>query len=163
MIFRPAQAFTQLASNYNPGQLLEAFIILVLIAAVQQEPSPGGIITYFGSWLIFSSLIFLMAFIFKLKASDYPRFLSLLAFANLPLIFLAPVSIISEFSSSIGMLIKLIILIWTFNLNISAIAELCSISKMRATLIYLLPSLALVLFILNLVLGSISQLMTILL
>ncbi|MBT6843737.1 MAG: hypothetical protein HOA17_08080 [Candidatus Melainabacteria bacterium] len=159
VIFRPGLAFGQLANNYSSGLLLEAIIILSIIASIQNQPNIAGILGYLSSWLITSSLIFLMAYIFKLKANDYPRFITLLGFANIPMIFLAPATIISQFNSALGLILKLIILIWAFNLNIIAVTELCQISKLKATLIYLLPALLITLIAMKFILGSIAQLM----
>lgn len=162
VIFRPGQAFAQLANNYSSGLILQALLLVIIIAAIQEEPSLAGLLAYSSSWLIASSLIFLIAFIFKLEAREYPRFMTLLAFANIPLIFLAPTSLINDFNSAFGILIKLAILIWTFSLNITALAEIAGISKFKAALIYSLPAIAVALFLFKFLLSAISQLVLLL-
>lgn len=119
--------------------------MLVLVAMINEEPSSFGVISYFSSWFIASTFIFIMAFIFKLRVSDYPRFMVMLAFANSPLMFLAPIDIVSGANFILGGFFKLIVVIWTFNLNLIAISSSCQITKVRALLIYLLPLLILIL------------------
>ncbi|MDD9897930.1 MAG: YIP1 family protein [Candidatus Melainabacteria bacterium] len=157
VLFRPQESFRDLSSNYSSGLLLQGLGLIIFISLIYQEPSIPGVLAYSSSWLIATSLIFLLAYIFKLEASAYPRFLALLAFAHLPLIFFAPASILSNFNFVLGSLAQLGILIWTFSLNIIAIAELCQISKLKASLIFLLPPLAVALLVFKFALGLIAD------
>lgn len=148
VLFRPTATLKYLGINYSPSLILQAVLILLLVALINNdEASSFSIVNYLVSWLIVSSLIFLIAFIFKLRISDYPRFLVMLAFANLPFMFLAPVGIISQASSIISGFLNLIIMTWAFNLNLIAISQCCEITKVRALLIYLLPPLILTLLL----------------
>ncbi len=150
VLFRPDATLKQLAINYSPSLILQGILVLVVVALINNEgASSFAVIGYLSSWLIVSSLIFLIAFIFKLRISDYPRFLVLLAFANLPFIFLAPIAIIAESNLILAGFLKLIIITWAFNLNLIAISRACEISKVRALLIYLLPPLILTLVLMK--------------
>ncbi len=150
VLFRPDVTFKQLGINYSPSLILQGILVLVVVALINnEEPSSFGVISYLGSWLVVSSSIFLIAFIFKLRISDYPRFLVMLAFANMPFIFLAPIDIIAETNIIVSGFLKLIVIVWAFNLNLIAISKCCEISKVRALLIYLLPPLILILIMIK--------------
>ncbi len=151
ILFRPDATFKQLAINYSPSLILQGVLVLIMVGLINnEEPSSFGVVSYLGSWLVVSTVIFMMAFIFKLRVSDYPRFMVMLAFANLPFIFLAPLAIMTEANIIVAGFLKLIIITWAFNLNLIAISRSCEISKVRALLIYLLPPLILILIIVNL-------------
>jgi hypothetical protein len=150
LLFRPTATLKYLGINYSPSLILQGVLILVLVAlANSNEASSLSVVSYIGSWLVVSSLIFLMAFIFKLRISDYPRFLVMLAFANIPFMFLAPIQILAEMNSVISGFLNFLIMIWAFNLNLIAISQCCEISKVRALLIYLLPPLILSLILIK--------------
>ena len=143
VLFRPSDTFKYLSANYNPSILVQALSVLVLVNLLSQGFNIAVLLGSMINWLFFASLFFLTAYIFVLSRQDYWRSLSLLAFANLPLIFLAPLKILSLTNPIISFLFQLGISIWIFNLTIVAISELCSISKTKSFLLYLIPPLAL--------------------
>lgn len=162
VLLRPSQTFKYLGVNYSPSLILQAALVMILIGAIKEGPSPQEVLGYFVYWFMLSSLLFLMGFVFKLKGYEYPKFLSILAFANLPLIFLAPVDLFAEINLSLGGFLKVLILLWSFNLNLIAVSKICDITKSRATLLYLIPPLMLAVILIKLLLDSISSFMLLL-
>lgn len=135
---------------------------MILVGAVKEGPGSQEVLGYFTYWFMLSSMLFLIGFIFKLRGYEYPKFLSILAFANLPLIFLAPMDLIAEVSVSLAGFLKIIILTWAFNLNLIAVSKICDITKSRAILLYLIPPLMVAVVLTKLLIDSISSLMVLL-
>lgn len=142
VLFRPSDTFKYLSVNYSPSLLLQAVLVLILVNLFSQGFNIPSLIGSLINWFFLSSLFFLTAYIFILSGTDYWKTIAILAFANAPLIFLAPLNILSISNPFITMILKLIISLWVFNLNLVAISEVCSISKRKTLLLYLIPPLA---------------------
>jgi hypothetical protein len=141
VFFRPSDTFKSLNINYSPSILIQAAIILLIVNLISQGLSLTSVLSSIVNWFFFASLFFLTAYIFVLSGKDYWKTLSTLAFTNLPLIFFAPLDILSATNSLTAALLRLVISIWIFNLSIIAISELCAIPKKKALLLYLIPML----------------------
>jgi hypothetical protein len=157
VFFRPSDTFKSLNINYSPSVLIQAVIILMLANLISQGLSLIGLISSVLNWFFFASLFFLTAYVFVLSGKDYWKTISTLAFTNLPLIFLAPLNILSTTNSLTAALIKLVIGIWIFNLSVIAIAELCDIPKKKALLLYLIPMLVITYLLISFIANMIQS------
>lgn len=143
--------------NYSPSILLQALIVIVGVNLISQAFSFSAVIGSVINWFFFASLLFLTAYIFVLSGNDYWRTIALLAFANIPLVFLAPLKILSITNPIISAILQLAVSLWIFNLNIIAISEICSISKKKTVLLYLIPPLAIAFIFIGFLINLISQ------
>ncbi len=123
--------------------MYQGIAIYILVNIIGQGFSLGQLISSLFNWFFFASLIFLTAYIFILERRDYGRVLTIIAFANIPLIFVAPITIFTNSNPVFGMLLQLILGLWIFNLKIIGLSEALSISKRRILLLYILLPLAL--------------------
>ncbi len=157
VLFRPDISFKYLGVNYNSGFLLQSIVILLLTGIIKENADVNAVLAYCITWILSASLLFAFAYVFKLKAREYGKFITLLAFSNLPLIFYAATTLISEFNSSLATIIHIVILIWSFNLSVIAISESCSISRFKVTLLYILPPLTIVFLVGKLIIDFVSS------
>jgi hypothetical protein len=103
-------------------------------------------------------LIFLAAYVFVLSRQDYWKLLAILAFANLPMIFMAPLGLVAVSFPLLAKLLEFILVLWVFNLNLIAVSTICNISKPKATLLYLLVPLAFSYFVASMAVNLFSGL-----
>ncbi len=123
--------------------MIQGTAIVIIATAFSKNLNLQGTIGALIAWLFFSSLIFLNAYIFILPGQDYWKTVGILGYASLPLIFISPVEVLAENNPIIASLLRIFISIWVFNLNLIALATICSIRKRKVILIYLLLPLAL--------------------
>lgn len=157
VLFRPSDTFKYLSVNYSPSLLLQAVLVLILVNLFSQGLNISSLLGSLINWFFFSSLFFLTAYVFILSGTDYWKTITMLAFANTPLIFLAPLSILSISNPLITLVLKLIISLWVFNLNLLAISEVCSIPKRKALLLYLIPPLVICFLFISFIVKTISN------
>jgi hypothetical protein len=143
VIFRPSQSFRILTDNYSSAILYQAILVYILVNIIGQGLSLGRLFASLFNCFFFASLIFLVAYIFILERKDYGKILSVIAFANVPLIFVAPVEIFVSTNASLGVLLHLLLGLWIFNLKILGLSSTLKISKRKIFLLYLLLPLAL--------------------
>jgi hypothetical protein len=161
VLFRPDDTFRYFGTIYHSKKLkllVEAVLAYILATLTANHLSTESLIGSFSNWLLVYSVIFLAGFIFKLKIQDYPKLLTLAAFASLPMMFLAPVSLIQDFNPALGGILRFIVLLWSFNLNILVVSQVCQISKAKVLLLYALPMIIIVLVLFNLLISSIESL-----
>ena len=160
VLFKPSDTFKYLNINYSPSVLLQAALVLLLANLLSQGLSISSLMGSMINWFFFSSLFFLTAYIFVLSGTDYWKTMAVLAFANAPLVFLAPLQILSVTNPIIAILLKLAISLWVFNLSLVAISEICSIAKKKTFLLYLIPPLAISFIFVSFIAGFISKIAT---
>lgn len=143
LIFRPSTCFKKLSLNYSPSILIQGLTIAIIATSFSKSLNISETIGTLVSWLFFSSLLFLTAYIFILPGQDYWKMIALLGYTTFPLIFTAPLEILAITNPIISSLLRIFISIWIFNLNLIAISIICNIRKRKTILIYLLLPLAL--------------------
>jgi hypothetical protein len=162
VLFRPTKTFADLDENYNSGLLAESLILLILVNLISRGFDLGVIFGSFVNWLFLTTLVFLSAYVFVLSKQDYPKTLCLLAFANLPMIFLAPSGIFNSPMPLLTQVVDIAVMIWMFNLNLIALSTICKIKKSRCMILYMLLPLALSYLFINLAFQLVNELVGIL-
>jgi Yip1 domain len=158
VLFRPSKTFADLDANYNSGLLTESLILLILVNLISRGFDLGIIFGSFVNWLFLTTLVFLSAYVFVLSKQDYPKTLCLLAFANLPMIFLGPSGIFNSSMPLLTQIIDISVIVWVFNLNLIALSTICKIKKSKCVILYMLLPLALSYLFLNLAFQLINEL-----
>jgi len=151
LIFKPSTAFKQFDLKFNRGLFFQSLIVAFIAAISSTFMSLSEGLDIIFQILGSATLIFLIGFIFTLKRNDFFKLICFLCFANLPLIFKAPLTIISYKLPFLGFTLSFILSLWVFNLTLIATATICKISKARALLLLLVPTILLVIVIFILV------------
>lgn len=162
VLFRPKETFSDLNENYNSRLLAESLILLALVNLISRGFDLGVLVGSFINWLFVTTLIFLSAYVFVLSKQDYPKLLCLLAFANLPMIFLAPSGLYLDQMPWLTQVFDIAVMIWVFNLNLIALSSVCKISKSKCVILYMLLPLALSYVFINLAFQLFNELVGIL-
>ncbi|MBU6196365.1 MAG: YIP1 family protein [Vampirovibrionia bacterium] len=151
LIFKPSTAFKYFDLKFNRSLFFQSLIVCFLAAASSTFLSLGESLDIIFQIVGSATLIFLIGFIFTLKRNDFFKLICFLCFANLPLIFKAPLTLISYKLPFLGFTLSFLLSLWVFNLTLIATATICKISKARALLLLLIPTILLVIIIFILV------------
>lgn len=154
ILFRPKATLRTIIAEYNHSLLIKGVIAFSLATAISSNLSAAEFIDSFMTWIFFTSIIFLVAYVFKLSGDSYAKLLTVLAFANLPMIFLAPVRIVSEVRPVLGVFLGILTMLWSFYLSVIGISYTCHIQRRKVVLLLAIPFIAFVF----LFFGSIFQL-----
>jgi hypothetical protein len=157
VIFRPKEAFEYFDTNYSWSFFFQAIFIYLLANLIANSFDQSTMIISTSSWLIDSLIIFLIGFIFKLKAGDFFKLLAILAVSHLPIIFLAPIKIYFSYNFIFGNLLYVLTAIWVFYLNLLAISSVCKINLFRSFLLYMIPFITVLGVLFNFFLGFFSK------
>ncbi len=164
ILFNPVETFKNFESE-KPYKLpliivITASFFLSLLFLSQTELSTLSIFSfiYKGFWLVIYWLFFcffidLMARIF-MRQGYFAKLLTLTSLSFVPWIFLAPLKLLKNagaFASTIALILIFGVWIWTFALQILAISETYSIHRKNAIIIFLIPFLGSILYLIWLV------------
>lgn len=147
LIFKPTKAYKYFDLKFNRSLFFQALIFIFLSAIISSYFSLSESLNIIFEILFSSALIFLVGFVFKLERGDLFKLIAFLSFANFPLLFKAPVDIISKQIPFLGALLSFGLSIWILNLTLIAIATVCKISKLRAFLLLIMPVLIILLLL----------------
>ena len=145
LIFKPTKAYKYFDLKFNRSLFFQALISIFLASIISSYFSLSKSLDIIFEILFSSTLIFLVGFVFKLERGDYFKLIACLSLANFPVLFKAPVDIISYKIPFLGAALSFALSIWILNLTLIGIATVCKISKLRAFLLLILPVLIILL------------------
>jgi hypothetical protein len=151
VFLRPISTFRDLNFNYSPAVLMQGLFALAMGIFISQSFELHDVVGSLLKWFCINSLIFLTAYVFIAEGKDYWKLISLMAFANLPVIFYAPLELLASANAFIAIFLKLAVEVWVFNLNLIALSTIFSIRRKRMILLYLAAALWIIFFVVNFV------------
>lgn len=147
ILFKPNEGFDELIENYNLNIFLQGIIAFTLAHLIANSFSLGSLFEPITNLFFLSFYVFITAYIFVLKGRDFFKLVGLFAFSFIPLIFTEAFDILSFDITSLKMILRLVLMLWVFNLQITVITKLCGIGKGKATLLYLLIPFSIAFFV----------------
>jgi len=147
LIFKPTTAFKYFDLKFNRSLFFQSLVLCFIAAISSTFLSLGDSLDIIFQVIGSATLIFLIGFIFTLKRNDFFKLVCFLCFANFPLIFKVPLTLVSYKLPFLGFTLSFLLSLWIFNLTLIATATICKISKAKALLLLLIPTILLVIVI----------------
>ena len=139
VLLKPTETFERFAKEYNTNLLIQGIVAYLIATLIDNQLSVHMFIDSVMVWFITVTLIFLTGYVFKLKRSDYGKIICLCSFANLPLIFTAPLKLIADYHEALFHWLSIALLIWIINLYIVAISKACDIRRRKVIIFFSIP------------------------
>jgi len=146
ILTNPKKTFGELYDEDTFTILVYGILAIFLSNLGKLQPGSAGILSIIGteiigfiSWFFVGLFIIFFSTVFKTPNNSLGRLLGFTGLASIPYLLLAPISLMSNFSSQLYLFVQILVSIWGFVLFWIALAKSFQLEAWRVLLMAIIP------------------------